>query len=150
MQKSRTPHENMTPSELDDLYIKMQGEAKTLLLRPCYDRLVEGSKLIQLRRREAMIDAGKFDPNIYIVKNGMVASHLHGQQPGENPWFRHARHTADLISQLLWRRSLILPFRSCSTLCCGQNLERKIRQAHQRRPGIRFLAPSGRPESYLL
>lgn len=72
MQKSRTPHENMTPSELDDLYIKMQGEAKTLLLRPCYDRLVEGSKLIQLRRREAMIDAGKFDPNIYIVKNGMV------------------------------------------------------------------------------
>lgn len=62
----------MTPSELDDLYIKMQGEAKTLLLRPCYDRLVEGSKLIQLRRREAMIDAGKFDPNIYIVKNGMV------------------------------------------------------------------------------
>lgn len=72
MKRSRSPHENMTSAELDDLYIKMQGEAKSLLLRPCFDRLVEGSKLITLRRREAMIDAGKYDPNIYIVKNGMV------------------------------------------------------------------------------
>lgn len=64
-------------SDLSDLKKLIALETTKVLSPELMDELVRPGKILQLETYEAMIDAGVYDPNIYIVKKGLIrGTHL--------------------------------------------------------------------------
>lgn len=59
-------------SVMDKLKRLLALEAKYQLRSEFFDELLSGGSLVKLNTYEPMIDAGEFNPDIYVVKEGLV------------------------------------------------------------------------------
>lgn len=72
MKSSSRLKDTLNPEELAELYQLVKEETKIKLPYETYESMMEGSKLLRLRRREALVEAGKYDANLYIVRSGLI------------------------------------------------------------------------------
>ncbi len=56
-----------------------------------------------------MIDAGEFNPNIYIVKYGLIRGTYLDKNMEKTAGFALPGFIIDFLSLLLWRRTVVLP-----------------------------------------
>lgn len=62
----------ISPQEVEDLLKLLELEAKYRIKDSSMRYFLENSTIIQLKRHMPMIDAGEFNPNIYVVKSGVI------------------------------------------------------------------------------
>lgn len=84
-------------------------EAKQRLREEVFDELLAAGEEIVLSTYEPMIDAGEFNPNIYIVKYGLIRGTYLDKNMEKNRRFRSSGFIIDFLSLLLWRRTVVLP-----------------------------------------